>query len=175
MARPLYAQYDTPFGGIVVVADEQAIQAVIFKQTLSLAQQELRQGFPDAVEASSGWPLEAVRQLREFFSAERHDFLLPLDLSGCSDFTRKVLEALSKVPYATTISYGEMARQIGSPHAARAIGRVMAANRWPLVLPCHRVVGGNGQLTGYSGGGGVSTKLRLLEFESSHRMTCSSG
>jgi len=76
-----------------------------------------------------------------------------------------VLQQLQQVPYASTVSYGELAVLAGSPHAARAVGRVMAGNPWPLIVPCHRVVASNGSLGGYSGGEGVPTKQWLLDFE----------
>ena len=80
-------------------------------------------------------------------------------------FARDVLAALQQVPAGATVSYGELAARAGHPGAARAVGRVMAGNPLPLVVPCHRVVGANGALTGYSGAAGVATKKWLLEFE----------
>jgi len=167
----LYAPYEADCGAIVAVADENALQAVIFTPNLTRAMQKLGRDYPGAIEATDGWAVEAVGQIREYFSGDRRAFSLPIDFSGCSSFTREVLDALACVPYATTVSYGELAGQIGRPQAARAIGRVMAANRWPLILPCHRVVGRNGTLIGYSGGGGVSSKRWLLEFEASRVST----
>jgi len=167
MTEVVYAVYESPLGIIAVVADKEALKAVFFKESAEKTMQELSREYPGAVEASSGLAVEGVRQLREFFAGERSEFDLPLDLSGASPFARKVLEALAQIPRANTVSYGELAKRVGAPHAARAVGRIMAGNRLPLVLPCHRVVGSSGKLTGYSGGCGIPSKLWLLEFEAS--------
>ena len=91
---------------------------------------------------------------------------LPLALGRVSPFTRQVLEVLTReVPAGATLTYGELAARCGRPKAARAVGRAMAANRWPLVLPCHRVLGANGALTGYSNPAGLDLKRFLLELE----------
>ncbi|MFH1915091.1 MAG: MGMT family protein [Pseudomonadota bacterium] len=90
---------------------------------------------------------------------------LPYDLSRLTDFQRTVLHALAQVPQGTTCTYGELAAAVGKPQAARAIGRAMATNPFPLVYPCHRVVGASGKLTGYSSEGGVTLKERLLRLE----------
>jgi len=107
----------------------------------------------------------AAVQLHEYFTGQRTVFDLPLDFSALSGFTRQVLMALQTVPFATTVSYGDLAAMVGKPRAARAVGRVMAINPLPLIVPCHRVVGRNGDLVGYSGGGGLVTKEWLLAFE----------
>ncbi len=88
-----------------------------------------------------------------------------LDWTGVSDFHREVLTLCHSIPVGVTYSYGQLARLAGSPHAARAVGGAMARNRWPLIIPCHRVVGSSGKLTGYSGEGGLKTKHWLLEHE----------
>lgn len=94
-------------------------------------------------------------------------FDLPIDFSGYSPFALKVLQRLLTVPYGTTVSYGRLAVMAGHPGAARAVGRVVGANRTPILIPCHRVVGSNGDLVGYSATGGVVTKRWLLDFENS--------
>jgi len=88
-----------------------------------------------------------------------------LDFSGTGDFARKVYEELRKVPAGETVTYAELAARVRRPGGARAVARAMATNRWPLVVPCHRVVGSGGRLTGFSGGHGLSTKARLLAAE----------
>jgi methylated-DNA-[protein]-cysteine S-methyltransferase len=90
---------------------------------------------------------------------------LPFDLSRLTEFQRTVLHALARVPAGTTCTYGELAERVGNPQAARAIGRAMATNPFPLVYPCHRVVGATGKLTGFSGEGGLKLKERLLRLE----------
>ncbi|MEC8557685.1 MAG: methylated-DNA--[protein]-cysteine S-methyltransferase [Planctomycetota bacterium] len=88
-----------------------------------------------------------------------------LDWTGISDFHRRTLETCFAIPCGQTQTYGQMATNLGSPGAARAVGGAMAKNRWPVLIPCHRVVGSSGKLTGYSGVGGIETKRKLLELE----------
>lgn len=90
---------------------------------------------------------------------------LPYDLSRLTEFQRAALDALARVPLGTMRTYGELAAEAGRPGAARAIGRAMATNPFPLVYPCHRVVGASGKLTGFSGEGGIKLKERLLRLE----------
>jgi methylated-DNA-[protein]-cysteine S-methyltransferase len=106
---------------------------------------------------------EAQRQLEAYFSGVLQIFDVPLDLSGRTDFQLRVLRACSQVPYGFVATYGELAKRVGHPGAARAVAQVMAHNALPLVIPCHRVVGSGGRLTGY--GPGLGLKARLLEME----------
>ena len=107
---------------------------------------------------------EAVEQLEAYFAGERTDFDLNLDLVG-TDFQRRVWAALLTIPYGETRSYGEIARQIGSPGASRAVGLANGHNPIGIIVPCHRVIGSNGSLTGY--GGGLDRKRALLALEKS--------
>jgi methylated-DNA-[protein]-cysteine S-methyltransferase len=107
----------------------------------------------------------AEEQLNSYFQGRLLLFDLPIDFSDYSPFAVKVLQALQTVPFGTTVSYGELAALVGRPKAARAIGRVVGANRTPILIPCHRVVGSTGALVGYSATGGLVTKRWLLEFE----------
>jgi methylated-DNA-[protein]-cysteine S-methyltransferase len=118
--------------------------------------------------ATTGTSLQPVRQqLERYFEGGLQTFDLPIDFSGYSPFALKVLQRLLTVPYGTTVSYGRLAVMAGHPGAARAVGRVVGANRTPILIPCHRVVGSNGDLVGYSATGGVVTKRWLLDFENS--------
>ncbi len=106
----------------------------------------------------------AVDQLREYFAGERTDFDLPLDLSGvATDFQRRVYERLLEVQYGRVTSYGALAEAVGGPELSRAVGQAVGANPIPIVIPCHRVVGTDGRLTGYSGG--LAVKIALLRLE----------
>jgi methylated-DNA-[protein]-cysteine S-methyltransferase len=106
---------------------------------------------------------EPSRQLREYFASERTDFELALAPAG-TPFQRQVWEALRAIPYGTTVSYGEIARAVGQPGAARAVGGANNRNPIAIVIPCHRVIGASGSLTGY--GGGLERKRTLLALES---------
>ncbi|ADU64114.1 MAG: MGMT family protein [Pseudodesulfovibrio sp.] len=90
---------------------------------------------------------------------------LPLDFSRLTQFHQAVLQALSRVPQGKMCTYGELASAVGNPNAARAIGRAMATNPFPLIYPCHRVIGASGKLTGFSGEGGIKLKEYLLKHE----------
>jgi methylated-DNA-[protein]-cysteine S-methyltransferase len=103
------------------------------------------------------------RELDEYFEQRRRSFDLSLDLRGTTPFAVQVLGELALVPYGQTATYGDLAARVGRPRAARAIGMVMNHNPIPIVLPCHRVVGANGSLTGY--GGGLDRKELLLRLE----------
>ena len=106
--------------------------------------------------------VEAERQLEEYFAGRRREFALTLDVSGTA-FQRKVWSALRTIPFGETRSYGQIARQIGSPDAVRAVGAANGRNPVSIVTPCHRVIGSTGKLTGF--GGGLDAKARLLALE----------
>ena len=108
---------------------------------------------------------EAEDQVAAYLSGERMQFDLPVDLESLTDFQRQVLEAANKVPRGQVTTYAEIARRIGRPHAYRAVGQALGRNPVPLVIPCHRVIAADGSLSGYSGGGGIETKARLLALE----------
>ena len=103
------------------------------------------------------------RKLRQYFNGWRVIFDEPLDLAEATPFQRRVWLTVREIPYGETRSYAEIARQVGSPRAARAVGQAMAANPLPIVVPCHRVVGSDGGLCGFEGG--LDLKRRLLEME----------
>ena len=104
-------------------------------------------------------------QLREYLAGKRAAFDLPLDLRRLPEFQRTVLKAALKIPRGQVKTYGELARQIGRPRAPRAVGQALGHNPMPIVIPCHRVVGSDGSLHGYGGGGGLKTKAWLLQLE----------
>ncbi len=105
---------------------------------------------------------DVVEQLEAYFAGERRDFELKLELEG-TEFQRKVWNALRTIPYGQTRSYGEIAEQIGSPKASRAVGLANGRNPIAVIVPCHRVIGANGSLTGF--GGGLERKSTLLKLE----------
>ncbi len=158
--------WESPLGWIGVVANEEALVKVHFHPE---AEEEVERCL-EAVGAtdrcgSGGLAEEAMGQLKEYFLGRRRDFDLPLDYQPLSPFSIKILGALRDVAFGKTVTYGALALQTGHPRAARAVGHALALNPFPLIVPCHRVVGAGGRLTGYSGGQGVSTKKWLLDFE----------
>jgi O-6-methylguanine DNA methyltransferase len=104
-----------------------------------------------------------MKQLRDYLVGTRKKFDVDIELSWVTPFRREVLLACSAVPRGQVATYAELARQVGSPNAARAVGNTMRTNPIPIVIPCHRVVGSNGSLTGF--GGGLDVKARLLQME----------
>lgn len=114
--------------------------------------------------AGSGHSPELARQLEEFFAGDRREFDLPLAPKG-TEFQKRVWAELMKIPFGETVSYRDVARWIGNPAACRAVGRANATNPISLIVPCHRVIGSNGTLTGY--GGGLDVKEKLLAWERS--------
>lgn len=115
--------------------------------------------------AAERWLRQAAAELQEYAGGQRREFTVPLDPAGLSAFQRAVLEACGRIPWGATATYGELARQVGVDGGARAVGQVMARNPLPVVIPCHRVVGAGGALTGF--GGGMALKRRLLALERS--------
>ncbi|MBX9689784.1 MAG: methylated-DNA--[protein]-cysteine S-methyltransferase [Candidatus Obscuribacterales bacterium] len=113
-----------------------------------------------------GFVQDAIKRIQLHLQGINQDFSdINLDLSKCSEFSRKVYAASRKIPAAALLSYGDIAREIGAPAASRAVGRALGANPVPIIIPCHRVIGKNGAMTGFSAYGGCNTKLRLLSIE----------
>lgn len=156
----------TPIGRLTVVASPRGLLRIDFAaRTGGRARHATRATSPEAKQARRHLAA-AIRQLREYFAGRRSRFDLPLDLAG-SAYQQRVWHALQRIPFGRTLSYGQLATQLGAPGGARAVGRACATNPVPLVVPCHRVVGGDGSLHGYDGG--LWRKQRLLELESAKR------
>ncbi len=108
---------------------------------------------------------EALKQVQDYLEGRRTKFDLPLDMSTMSEFQRRVLNIALKIPRGKYLTYGDVAKAIGKPQASRAVGQALGHNPVPIVIPCHRVLGSDGSLHGYSGGGGIQTKAWLLRLE----------
>ena len=152
-----YRTVSTPLGDITAVADDAGLTQVILAGDDGSVLAEATEGGP-IVDA-------ATQQLVEYFAGERMAFDVPLAPQG-TEFQMTVWKALGDVPFGTTATYGEIARAIGQLTATRAVGAANGRNPIPIIIPCHRVIGASGELTGYSGGGGIETKRRLLDHES---------
>lgn len=142
----------TPLGRMLLAQEEEGLILVEFDATPLKNWQQ----------ADTPLLLQAKAQLSEYFAGTRQEFTLPLSPKG-TPFQQKVWAALQTIPYGQTRSYGEIARQIGSPKAARAVGMANHHNPIAILIPCHRVVGQNGALTGYAGG--LERKKALLQLE----------
>ena len=151
-----YTQIASPLGPLVLAGDDSGLRHITF---LSQAQQSR----PDPAWREDAAPLtETIRQLQAYFAGDLENFNLPLAPQG-TPFQMEVWQRLRNIPYGQTISYGELARRIGNPKASRAVGLANGSNPIPIVIPCHRVIGSNGKLTGYGGGLPIKEKLLALE------------
>jgi methylated-DNA-[protein]-cysteine S-methyltransferase len=156
---------DTPIGPVTIRSDGQAIIAVSFGRDASNSEAPPQGGgrLPAAADGADDPILaRAVRQLNEYFEGTRSNFDLPLGARGTA-WQTAVWKALREIPFGTTASYGDVARRAGSPNAARAVGAANHVNPLGIVVPCHRVVGRDGSLTGYAGG--LPIKEWLLRHE----------
>jgi len=150
-----YAVMESPLGPLTVAASGKGVAAVHFGNVV-----------PKGAEGSDALSQSALGQLAEYFDGKRTSFDLPLDVEGTA-FQKAVWNELQRIPYGETRSYGEIAKALGKPGAARAVGSANHNNPVAIVIPCHRVVGQDGSLTGYAGG--VHLKQQLLAIESHSR------
>ncbi len=161
-----FTRLPTPLGELLLTASDTALTGVEFPTSRHVPPgHEVERGIGGEDEGSG--PAGAVlararRQLTEYFAGTRTTFDLPLDAAG-SAFERRVWDALRTIPYGATLSYSELARRLGDPRATRAVGAANSKNPIPIIVPCHRVVGAHGGLTGF--GGGLDRKRWLLEHE----------
>ena len=152
-----YTTLESPIGELLLLGDGEDLHG--------LYMQEGRR----PVSVSSSWErsdpafADVGEQLEQYFAGERTSFDVGLSMRG-AEFERRVWRALREIPYGETVSYGEIARRVGSPQAARAVGLANGRNPIAVIVPCHRVIGADGGLTGY--GGGLERKRLLLELES---------
>ncbi|MGY5079431.1 methylated-DNA--[protein]-cysteine S-methyltransferase [Streptomyces nigrescens] len=149
----------TPVGPLTLVAAGEALSGLYMTDQRHRPPQET---FGDPADPDELPFAETIAQLQAYFRGELTTFDLPLALHG-TPFQRRVWAALCAIPYGETVSYGQLAERLGAPSASRAVGLANGRNPVGIIVPCHRVVGANGSLTGY--GGGLDRKRRLLAFE----------
>jgi len=152
-----YCYLDTPIGELLLAGDDDALSLVGFPEGVMR-----RDPQPDWIYNEKPFAA-AIQQLNEYFAGKRQEFDLPLRLDG-TEFQMLVLQELRRIPYGETTSYGDIAERIGRPKAVRAVGAANGRNPIPIIVPCHRVIGASGDLTGF--GGGLDTKEKLLRLES---------
>jgi methylated-DNA-[protein]-cysteine S-methyltransferase len=151
-----YTRFESPVGPLLLAGDSNALRWVSFVCSKR------------SVPPQTGWKqnraafAEVIRQLQAYFRGDLKEFDLPLAMEG-TEFQLRVWNALRAIPYGETISYAQLAERIGNPKAVRAVGLANGSNPIPIIVPCHRVIGSDGSLTGF--GGGLSTKKKLLELE----------
>ena len=149
----------SPVGKLKLVASEKGLVAILWEND------NPRRVFLGEMKDDDRQPIlvETERQLKEYFEGKRQEFSIPLDMRG-TPFQINVWEALLAIPFGETRSYGQLAKQLGRPSAARAVGAANGRNPLSIVVPCHRVIGSSGELTGFAGG--LETKEQLLKIES---------
>jgi len=152
-----YTWFESPIGPLLLAGADSRLKLVSFAKG-----KHARQVHPDWIEDASVFA-EAIDQLQRYFAGNLETFDLPLLLEGTT-FQTKVWTALKNIPYGETVSYKTLAERVGSPKAVRAVGAANGANPIPIILPCHRVIGNDGSLTGF--GGGLPLKRKLLALES---------
>ncbi len=162
-----YGRFDSPIGPMYLAVDGKKVIALsfttksedeFFMEVSRLTTRPLRQ--------SDAYVRALVAELREYFSGKRRKFTFTGGLSGYTDFQREVLNAAACIPYGKVRSYKWLAERVNRPHAARAVGQVMARNPVPIIIPCHRVIGSSGQLCGFAGGlRALDLKRKLLAIE----------
>lgn len=152
-----YTYIESPAGRLLLAGDNEGLHCLYFQE-----------GRGEPYRPPASWHQDArpfvdvTRQLQEYFTGTRRQFELPLKPEG-TPFQLTVWRELQEIPYGKTISYGELARRIGNPSASRAVGLANGSNPISIIIPCHRVIGSNGKLTGY--GGGLPNKQMLLNME----------
>jgi methylated-DNA-[protein]-cysteine S-methyltransferase len=156
MAGVRYTQIESPVGALLLASDETGLRQIRFAKG------------GEAAQPAASWTMDRaafthlIRELRAYFAGELERFDQPLAPEG-TPFQLKVWQELCAIPYGETISYQELARRIGNSNASRAVGLANGSNPIPIVIPCHRVIGSNGKLTGYGGGLAIKEKLLALE------------
>ncbi|MCB0412442.1 MAG: methylated-DNA--[protein]-cysteine S-methyltransferase [Bdellovibrionales bacterium] len=148
-------QIKSPVGNLKIVASDKGLAAILWEKMNF-------KGGPTCEDKTNPILLETERQLIEYFKGERKIFTIELDPIG-TEFQQKVWKALQTIPFGETRSYGDLAKQIGKPSASRAVGAANGKNPIAIIIPCHRVIGSSGKLTGFAGG--LNVKARLLNFE----------
>lgn len=151
-----YCYFETPIGELLLAGEADALSMIGFPKGAMRRDPE-----PEWIYNEDPF-VTTQTQLTEYFDGERKEFDLPLKFDG-TEFQVSVLEALQSIPYGETTSYGAIAKQIGRPKATRAVGAANGRNPIPIIVPCHRVIGSSGDLTGF--GGGLDTKEELLRLE----------
>lgn len=155
MTETFQSQIDSPIGVLTLVASDVGLRKILWDDQADEAGDARPDDAHPVLAAAAG-------QLAEYFAGDRTEFDVPLDLVG-TEFQREAWLALASVPYGETTSYGEQAERIGRKGASRAVGAANGKNPVPIVLPCHRIIGANGALTGFAGG--LDIKQRLLALE----------
>lgn len=163
-----YVRLSAAVGSLGIVGNHDVVHEIVLRPGSRAAfRRHVRSIYGEIPEDPSRFA-PIIRQLRRYFSGRRTDFVFQTSLGWATPFEKRVYRALMRVGYGATIGYGELARRAGSPGASRAVGRAMARNRLPILIPCHRVINADGSLGGFSAG--LALKTTLLHFENHVRL-----
>jgi methylated-DNA-[protein]-cysteine S-methyltransferase len=154
---------ESPVGKLKLVTSDKGLAAVMWDDDRP-HRVRLGEPIPESTSEAESHPVlvQTERQLNEYFAGKRKEFSVPLDIRG-TPFQKHVWEALLGIPFGETRSYGQLAKQLGNPQVTRAVGAANGRNPISIIVPCHRVIGSSGKLTGF--GGGLETKASLLRLE----------
>ncbi len=151
-----YCYYNSPIGKLLLTGTDGILEELYFPNS------QEKNHIPDEWQYDEASFKEVLQQLAEYFTGERRDFDLRISPKG-TDFQKRVWQELQKIPFGQTACYGDIAERIGNPKASRAVGMANSKNPLPIIVPCHRVIGKDGSLTGFAGG--MDIKQQLLELE----------
>ncbi len=161
-----YDDFSHPLVGTVFVAvNKHGLVALNFGVTEEQFIAQIDKHNRKVLMRSSEYTAKVIRQVYEYLNGERTHFEISLDLSQLSEFQKGVLLTTLKIPHGQIVTYADIAKRLGNPKAARAVGQALGRNPVPIVIPCHRVIASNGSLGGYSAGGGLESKAKLLALE----------
>ncbi|MCX8044965.1 MAG: methylated-DNA--[protein]-cysteine S-methyltransferase [Desulfobacterota bacterium] len=165
-----YAMLRTPYGIFGLIGNGHGLRRIFLPEpSFEDLQRRILATYPEARRCDAAFA-DVCAVLEAYFAGSNTTFAVPLDLSETHDFYRRVWTATAAIPYGMVQSYGSIARSIGSPGAARAVGIALANNPFPIIIPCHRVIRSDGGLGGFSAACGIALKQRLLEHEHNCRM-----
>lgn len=169
MPIPCFCLFDTPIGACAIAWGTDAIVGVLLPEDdPAQTPARMQRRFPDAVAAiAPGWVQAVIGRVQQLLEGRGPDDLadVPLDMSGVPEFNQRVYRLARSIAPGQTLSYGEVAAQLGEPGAARAVGQALGHNPFAPIVPCHRVLAAGKRAGGFSAGGGVATKLRMLQIE----------
>ncbi|MBT9149499.1 MAG: Methylated-DNA--protein-cysteine methyltransferase [Dehalococcoidia bacterium] len=158
-----YTIFNTEFGWVAIAGSAEGLSRITLPQTNREKASDYIAGLLPQAVADRSFFGNLIPRLQGYFKGERVDFPDALDLRGCTTFQGNVWALTRAIPYGETRTYGWIAKEIGFPRAGRAVGRALARNPFPIVVPCHRVVGGDGSMVGFSNGLEMKRKLLALE------------
>jgi len=157
--------FRTKLGWMGLVGSEKGVERIYLPEpSREVLRERIVKEFPDGREGGHTLT-QAKREILEYFGGGRKKFEMPLDLSSATPFQRKAYQIMLAIPFGEVHTYRWLAEKVGNPKSLRAVGNANGKNRWPLVVPCHRIVGSDGRLTGFSAPGGLDLKAELLKLE----------